>query len=246
MKKCKIQLCLLGYQRFQDEIDKLSHYPSKLFEVSNCIIIKQLPDSDLCWGYSDLAITNLLKEKKVNNDKYDLCICFIDAPIENNYFSRDLSKFDNKTILCSFYQVHSIFKENNIDVFNYVHGTVLNRVVQIETLGEINENYYVHKDTRKCLYDMCGLKSDIALKYSEPKLCADCISKISSSAVDKDFISALEKEFNTFKKPLFDRIVEFVKKNPQLSIIITIVSTIIINILSSVIFEAIKWIISNI
>lgn len=43
MKKFKIQICLLGYQRYLDKIEKLQNYSSKLFEVTNCIVIKQLP-----------------------------------------------------------------------------------------------------------------------------------------------------------------------------------------------------------
>lgn len=47
MKKFKIQICLLGYQRYLDKIEKLQNYSSKLFEVTNCIVIKQLPPCDL-------------------------------------------------------------------------------------------------------------------------------------------------------------------------------------------------------
>ena len=35
MKKFKIQICLLGYQRYLDKIEKLQNYSSKLFEVTN-------------------------------------------------------------------------------------------------------------------------------------------------------------------------------------------------------------------
>ena len=38
MKKFKIQICLLGYQRYLDKIEKLQNYSSKLFEVTNCIV----------------------------------------------------------------------------------------------------------------------------------------------------------------------------------------------------------------
>lgn len=47
MKKFKIKICLLGYQRYFDKIEKLQHYSSKLFEVTNCVEIKQLPPCDL-------------------------------------------------------------------------------------------------------------------------------------------------------------------------------------------------------
>ena len=126
MKKFKIQICLLGYQRYLDKIEKLQNYSSKLFEVTNCIVIKQLPPCDHEWGYSDNCINQLLTSSNIDNSNVELCLCFIDNPIEYNYFTRDLSEFDSKTVLCSFYQVETIFDEQNIDIFNYIHGIILN------------------------------------------------------------------------------------------------------------------------
>ena len=57
MKKYKIQICLLGYQRYLDKLEKLQNYSSKLFEVTNCVEIKQLPPCDLGWSYSDDRIS---------------------------------------------------------------------------------------------------------------------------------------------------------------------------------------------
>lgn len=240
MKKFKIQICLLGYQRYLDKIEKLQKYSSKLFEITNCIEIKQLPSCDLEWGYSDKCICQLLTSSKIDNNSVDLCLCFIDSPIECTYFTRDLSLFDSKTVLCSFYQVESIFNEENVDIFNYIHGIVLNEIVQVAALHEVNEDYFLHDDTRNCLFDMCGLKRDIAIKYGMPSLCPSCIAKIESTAVDKEFVPLLNKEFKSFKKLLFYRIIDFVKRKPLLSITITVISTIMMNVLSSFLFELLK------
>lgn len=240
MKKFQIQLCLLGYQRYSDVIAKLQNYHSKLFDITNCIQIKQMPQTDFGWIYTDATICNLLSANNIDNSSLDLCLCFIDLPIEENYFTRDLSDFDSKTVLCSFYQVEHIFSQNNVNLFNYVLCIVLNKLVQIATLHEVNEKYYLHNDTRNCLFDMCGIKNDIVLKYGKPHICADCISKIESHLIEKEFIPLLQQEFKSFKKPLFYRILDFVKKQPVLSIIITFISTIIMNLISSYLFELLK------
>lgn len=237
MKKYHIQLCLLGYQRYMDIIEKLQNYNSKLFVISNCIQIKQMPQTDYDWTYTDDTICDLLTAHKIDNSSVDLCLCFTDLPIEDNYFTRDLSAFDSKTVLCSFYEADQIFSENNVDLFNYIHGIVLNELVQIATLHEVNEEYYLHDDTRNCLFDMCGLKNDIALKYGKPHICANCLSKIESNMIEKEFIPLLQKEFNGFKKPLFYRILDFIKKRPIISIAITFITTIIMNLISSYLFE---------
>ena len=90
------EICLLGYQRYLDKIEKLQNYSSKLFEVTNCIVIKQLPPCDLEWGYSDNCINQLLTSSNIDNSNVELCLCFIDNPIEYNYFTRDLSEFDSR------------------------------------------------------------------------------------------------------------------------------------------------------
>lgn len=240
MKKFEIQLCLLGYQRHLDKIKKLQKYRSKLFHIIGCIEIRQLPPSDLDWAYSDSIICNLLSANNVDNSDVDLCLCFIDHPIEDNYFMRDLSQFDSKTVLCSFFQTEDIFAAKNVDLFNYVHGIVLNNLVQIATLHEVDEKHFLHDDTRNCLFDMCGIKEDVAIKYSAPKLCTSCISKIESSAVDKNFLPLLNREFKSFKKMLFYRILDFIKQRPILAIVVTSIFTIVINVMSSFIYELIR------
>ena len=237
MKKVKISLCLLGYQRYMDKIEKLQNYSSKLFEVIECKEIKNLPNIMHGWYYSDGCIMQLLKSNNIDNPDSDLCLCFIDHPIEGNYFTRDLN---SKTVLCSFHEVKEIFSKKNIYFFNYIHGIVLYEIVQIIALGRVEENYFIHDDTRNCLFDMCWRKEDIAINYSKPDLCSSCISKIESHAVEKDFIPLLRREFKTFRKPFFRRVIDFVKEKPILSIVITFISTIIINALSSYIYDWIK------
>ena len=241
MKKFRIKLCLLGYQRHLDKIKRLQKYHSELFEIIECVKIKHLPQCDLGWAYSDNAIFKLLSSNNMNNNSVDLCLCFIDYPIEDNYFTRDLSKLDSKTVICSFYQVETIFTEKNVDLFNYLLGIVLNEIIQIAVLNKVDENFFLHDDTRSCLFDMCGIKDDIAIKYNAPQLCSSCIEKIESHSTDENFILHLQKEFKSFKKMLFFRILEFIKQRPILSISITFIFTIIINILSSLLYEAIKF-----
>ena len=238
MKKIAIKICMLGYQQYSNVIKKLKKYKSDLFEIKELVELKQLPECDLDgWGYSDNRICKLLKDNSVTNENVDLCICFVNNPIEDNYFTRDLSCFDSKTVLCTFYEADTIFKQNNIDLFNYIHGIVLYETVQISTHNKIDENYFLHDDTRNCLFDMCGIKNDIAIKYGIPSLCPECLSKIESRIIDKDFVPLLKKEFKTFKKKLFYRIIDFIKEKPIISIIFTILGTIIINLFSSYIFE---------
>lgn len=233
---------MLGYQRYKHEIDKLKNYSSKLFEVTEWLSIEQLPSSNSLnmWGYSDNQLTQILKTNNIDNSNVDLCMCFIDSPIECNYFSRELPGIDEKTVVCSFSGVEDILNSEDIEFFNFLHEAILYRVVLVAAFHTVNENHLTHDDTRNCLFDMCGMKKDIALKCSAPHLCPECKSKIGKKAMDPRFLPSLEKEFTSFKKPLFNRILDFVKRRPIVSILITIVSSIIFNLLSSLLYDLIK------
>ena len=242
MKKYKMRICLLGYQRHMHEIKKLEKYSSELFTIEDWLMIASLPSDNtgLAWGYSDRVISSILKESRIDNSNYDLCMCFIDAPIEGNFFSREIKDYDDKTVVCSFFGVEEILKSENVDFFNYIHGSIIYRIVLIAAFQSIDEHGHTHYDTRNCLFDMCGRKSDLTLKCSAPQLCPECISKIGSQAVDADFFPCLKKEFASFKKPLFHRILNFVKRRPIVSLLITIGSSVIFNLLSSLLYDWIK------
>ena len=237
MKRINVRVCLLGYQRHYDVLNRLNNFHSKIFKIVDTKKIDHLPECDYEWGYSDEAITKILKAKKVCNNDVDLCLCFIDTPIFLNYYTRDLKIFDEKTVLCTFYDADEIFAQNKIDLFNYVHGIVLNETIQIVTNHKVDENQFCHTDTRGCIFDHCGNKKDIIIKYSKPKLCMECRNKIAGELVNNDFIDLLEAEFKTMRKKLFIRIIDFIESHTIFSMLIYFVVSVLINLISSILFE---------
>jgi len=103
---------------------------------------------------------------------------------------------------------------------------------------------FTHDETRGCLFDMNGIKTDIVYSLHEPIICPDCVERLRKDKVSNETISYTQKEISTIKKPLFYRLLSFVEKHPIWSIIISSTVAIIIGIISSyiatVLYEATK------
>jgi hypothetical protein len=86
---------------------------------------------------------------------------------------------------------------------------------------------------------MCGLKEDIVLSASKPTLCYACEATIRRKPLNENFIAQLRKELKFIKKPLYYRIFDWVKKHPILSLVITLLTTIIVDFISTTLYNLI-------
>lgn len=231
MNKTKIKIVKLGVQRHDYLFKKIKKYNSKLFDVD--IFEKSLPACDYNWGYSFSALTSLLC-KDFDNTKYDMCIGFIDTEIERNYFGKRLKGYNIYVI--SFYQVDEILSSCNIDIFSYMLATIYRYMTRYKLKGE----YLTHDETKGCLFDMCGNKYDVIYSCNKPIICNNCATKILECGIESDYLTTLQKEIRKIKKNSYYTVIEFIKKHPCLSLTIGAISTVILNMLSSVLFEIIK------
>lgn len=237
MNRIKIEIIKLGETKHNTVINKLATYQkkSKLFEITEIKKVN-LPDSDsFSWGYSDRTLLPLLLKTKTNAD---IQLGVIDYPIEGNYFGRELT--DSIGVI-SFYQTDMIFNDANLDLLNFLLLTIYQAVVLYSCNKSIKdgEDRLYHDESRKCLFDMCGLKENIVLSASGPTICYACEAKMRQSTLNEKFITQLKKELKTIKKPMYYRIIDWIKKHPILSLIITAISSVIINVVSSFIFDLI-------
>lgn len=232
MKKLDIQIVKLGKQRHDNCLKKLKRFNSNIFNVD--IVEKSIPDSDFDWRYS---LPTLKKEllKVFNKNNYDLCIGFIDAGLDNNFFSDCID--GNNMFVVSFYEVEEIVKADNNDVFNYVLLNIYACIAQYK-LGCEDIS---HDETKGCLFDMCGNKEDIVFSCAKPIICETCYEKISRN-ISTEFALQLKKEIKKIRKHIYYRITDFIKKHPYLSLMAFSISTIALNIISSLIYDLLKGI----
>ncbi len=231
MNKTKIKIVKLGKQKHDILFEKLKKYNSQLFCVD--IYEKSRPQCDYEWGYSFNLLCNLLVND-FDDKKYDICIGFVDTIIENNYFAKRL-KGDNIFVI-SFYQVDDLLKSENIDVFNFMISTIYRYLTRYKLHGE----YLTHDETRGCIFDMCGDKSDIIFSCDKPIICEECMVKMRSKGIETDYINLLQKELKRIHKSNYHRITSFVKKRPYLSMVIGVISSLIINLAACAIYDLLK------
>lgn len=231
MNKTKIKIIKLGKQKHNELFDKLKNYKSKLFSVD--IYEKSRPKCDYEWGYTFDTLLKLLSDD-FDNEKYDMCIGFVDTIIECNYFGKTLK--DSNIYVISFYKVDEILEKENIDIFNYMIATIYRYL----TRYKINGKYLCHDETRGCIFDMCGDKTDIVLSCDKPIICDECNVQIRNAGVETEYINLLKKEIRRIHKSKYHQIASFIKKYPYLSMVIGLLSSVIINLLSNIIYDLIK------
>ena len=235
MNRVKIDIIQLGESKYKDEwsfLHKLKKNKSKVFEITNIRKIS-LPQSDL-WGYTDATLQRLIK----HSESADCTLCFIDYPLEGNFFARRLS---GNVGVATFYQTGNIFSESNIDLKNFIMLQIYKIVLlsKLDTGTDINGILkHFHDETRGCLFDMCGLKEDIVVSAVGPKICFQCEAKLGNTLLDVEFIDLLNKELKRIKKPTYFRITDWIKRHPILSITLAAGSSLLLNVLASFIYDA--------
>jgi hypothetical protein len=232
--KVSIQMVLLGTQLHIYAIEKLSKYKSELFFIHSTTSIAILPNTDLPdWSYSKSLLASLYEP----SDETDITIGIIENKIEGNYFARRLG---DKNGILTFYQAEEILQGANIDLFNYLLLSIYKMITLYQLSDKrINENSadFIHDETRGCLFDMMGNKHDLIHSAANACLCQQCEATLAKQKLPAHFIATLKKELKKIRKSRYNKIVEFVKRRPILSITITAISSIILNIIASCLYE---------
>ena len=96
---------------------------------------------------------------------------------------------------------------------------------------------FTHDDTRGCLFDMNGNKTDVLFSVDRPKICDDCTNRLRREKVSDNKISKIKNEIKRIKKKRFYKISDFVKEKPLLSIGISLIVGVLVSLTANIIFE---------
>lgn len=246
MNRLKIKLAQLGHIPFSLNEKKLTSWNSELFIIDKTIdnYIFQLDSDTEFWGYSDKTLE---KELPKNSD-FDFLLTITNVPLDDAYYARRIS--DNRIIL-TLADISDILRYENLKFENYIMRNIYRYSLvylmygrRIPTMDE-NTNF-THDDTRGCIFDFNGNKAELIYSLDKPKICDDCKSKLKGQVQEKipqQIIEISEKEIKRIRKGLFISLIDFVKKNPLLSLIITFIAGIIMSIIGAWIYDGLKLII---
>lgn len=234
MSKVKIKLVSVGHLPANFDKTKIEQWESALFKIQGQIESFTLNnDSDgPNWEFSD---QNLLKELP-NNFNGDFLLALVNVPLELNWYSRRLG--ENKVVF-TFHEINEFLCFANIPLENIIY-----RVLYVYSLvykrhgNRIPEDFeitnFTHDETRGCLFDMNGLKTDVIYSCHNPIICPDCVDRLSKEKISKETISTVQKEIKKIKKDLFYRIADFVKLHPVWALAISSFSAILLGSVGSI------------
>jgi hypothetical protein len=239
MSMIKIKVGIIGYIPFDLNRNKIKKWKSDIFEIVGEIDDFHFNnDSDTSeWGFSD----ELLSRELPNKYEGDFFVGITYVPLEKNFYTRRL---ENNRVVLSYFDMYKILKEENIPVENLLlrllYASCLVYLRNEQSIPESTEWLgYTHDDTRGCLFDFNGNKEDIIFSLDNPKICDDCTNRIRTDKVPDTSTTRIKDEIRRIKQGGFYKIEAFVKKRPKISILLSAVFGIILNLIASIIYSTI-------
>ena len=160
-----------------------------------------------------------------------MCVGFVDTVIEGNYFGKRI--LDNNVYIISFYEVDKILKAEQINLTNFAITVIYRYITRYIITGKM----LVHDETKGCIFDMCGDKNDVIYFSQKPILCDECLSKLKQYKVSDEYIKVLKKELSKIRKSKYYVISDFIKYHPYISLSIGVLGSLLINIISNLIYD---------
>lgn len=225
----------------------ITEWKSKLFTVIPDIeeyIVNSKSDT-FRWEYSDKnLLENLPSLEKIKANSKESDINFVmyvtNIPLECNYFSRILSL--NQFII-STHEIKKILDQAEVPLENFIIAMLyVYSLMFISSSGKLSMDYeweLAHNDSRGCIFNQCGNKEEIIETCVQPHLCETCKSHFLTRQVSADQIKSINVELKRLNRPLFYRIKHFIKNKPILTLLISALFAICINIISSLLIKLI-------
>ncbi len=238
MTKVKIKIIFLGHIPHSINTEKIGKWKSELFEIVKPInTVAIVGDSDgAYWEYSDANIEEQLPDR----DGADVLLAVTNVPLQSNYFAR---RFSNDRVCMTYNTMTEILKFDNIPLENlifrvlYSIAFVYKRYGNRIPLASENTNF-AHDETRGCIFDMNGVKTDVVYSLSGPQLCHSCVETLTTlpqHRIEKEIITKVQWELKKIKKGFYYQITDFIKTKPILAIVVSSLFAIILGVIGSTI-----------
>ncbi len=234
-----LKLVTIGNLDPELNIKKVKKWRSSIFKVDQEDEVFYLnTKSDLIspqWGYSDTNLAHHLPSvERLNLDtrRPYLVIYVVDIPLEDNHFTRIL---DNNRIVVTLYEITDILKDKKVPLENYIISQMYTYtlLVLLKTGKKVtmdDEMFMVHDARRGCLFDMCGIKREVVDSCLSPIICKECMGKLSLKGISQNDLIRIEKELKCLNRSWYYRIALLLKRHPIISLIISLLVTLLLNV----------------
>lgn len=235
--KSKITIIKLGHIDHFVNIQKIKKWKSNLFEVINIQCVEHLPDSEIIDGFLDQKFTKEKLSEIISCPKgSDFAIAIMPYRFIDNFY---MHRIRNNCVVISLCGISDILEKDNISTENFIIKQIYEICAIKNLVNDIASDdvyQFVHLDTRGCIFDMNGQRSDILYNTEKPIICESCKNTFKKKQINAEIVSILEKELKRIKKPLILRIERYIRKYPLVSVILSILLGISLNLISNLIF----------
>lgn len=235
MEKIKIRIVTLGHAPKDLNLNLIADWESRIFSISPEIESYELRNkADIIkgWAFSDLNITECLPSKGTE----DILIAIANVPLEDNWYSR---RIGTNTIVITLHEIRDFLRDCNIPLHNVIMRLVyaysLFYIARCKSIPSCSEEHITsHDETRCCIYDFNGIKSEVIYSCDKPIICSECKEKLKRKAVSNDVIDYAESEIKAIQKPLYFRGLDYIKVHPVKAFVISSLYALLLGTLSSI------------
>ena len=239
--KYKVALIRLGHAQHFVDFQYIRKWKSRLFSITGLQCFEHLPNSNIEDGYLDVKYSVEQLQSLVScPDNCDYAVAIMPYRLTDNFY---MHRIGAKCAVISLYGIPEILKEDNISVEHFIIKQLYEICAIRHLMTDISSDdvyQFVHMDTRGCLFDMNGDRSDIIYNTEQPILCDECKGKFKSKQVELEIISQFEKELKRIKKPLLLRLERWIKHYPLLALFLSALTAITLNIIANLIWKFIN------
>ena len=220
MEKIKINVVTIGRVPIQFKLLELENWKSEIFEIVGVENYGLTGNSDRPkWRFSDEFFNNQLQKNFVGDFRFVI----VNVPIRYNFYSRRISE---NCIVFTFHEIANFLFAENIPLQNVVLRLLYSYALLYQACDQKiptsqQEYQFAHDETRGCLFDMNGIKSEIIESCNQPIICEECAVHLQRSRVPVSMIKAACGESRKIKKPLYYRLLDSVKTHPLLALFIS-------------------------
>jgi len=237
MSKLRIKVINWGIFPFPFDEKKIENWKSNIFEICGEIETHRIniKSDGVYHEFSDKSILNDLPKP----GECDFLVAITNVPLELNWFTRRIGV---KTVIFTYSELNDLLEIRNIPLENlalrllYSFSIIYKRFGNSFPLSSETTNF-THSDTRHCLFDFNGIKTDVIYSAVKPILCDECYSKLQKEKLSKNTLDQIRKELKKINKKPYTRIKEFIDEKPFLSIAISTISVIILGLISALIYD---------
>lgn len=235
MAKVRIALVTLGHIPADLDLKVVREWSSDVFEVVGphaTYAVSRDADGPN-WEFTDSVLAELLPESFDG----DFLFAIASVPLQNNYYSRRLTH--NRAVV-TLREIGDYLRAQDIPLKNGVLRLLYSAVMVYKRFGsgipptETNE-LFTHDETRGCIFDMNGYKSDLVASCDQPQICESCVQELARQKVPAEVINTVRKELARIRKPLYFRLTAGIRAHPLLALSISMLAALLVGILSSLV-----------